>query len=124
MEIKKVIKEVRRLASENPDYVYTNNKDENGRTICLYLASADQPGCIFGQALTRLGVVIPIDLEGRSIDFIFWRIGRIELPGADSALVDWCSEVQRGQDSGLAWAKAIHGADVSCPGVVTSNSGE
>ena len=106
MKIKKLIKEVRRIASENPDFVYL--KGDEG---CTY--SGNQ--CIFGIALNKLhpdvdlskydecgGIVINMVL-----DDLFYEDSMVHL--------NWCVTVQAEQDLGNSWSECIRTADEAYP---------
>jgi hypothetical protein len=100
--------EVRALAAASPDYVYTS-----GTNDCFYTAGADgnETGecCIFGQALTRLGVPVE-DLaarEGDGINGLFEGLGIFATVREE----DWARRVQSRQDWGYTWAAAIEHGD-------------
>lgn len=54
-----LVREVKRLVAENPDFVYMNggayDSNEDVPT-CSYVTGDNGQGCIFGQALINLGV--------------------------------------------------------------------
>ncbi|MFF0498492.1 hypothetical protein ACFYU5_18955 [Nocardia aobensis] len=108
-----IVSEIRRLAAENPDYIYQSRGD-----ACVYV-EPDEAGvlvgsCIVGKALVNLGVN-PAELE--------WEIGTI--PGAYHLLrsrvggasreVWWIDWVQGEQDTGYSWADSVASADQERP---------
>ena len=117
---KKIIKEMRRFAAENPDYYVEN---------CVYLADDGEGHCIVGKALKEIGV---IDLKwaeekADAISFrntcsvdMFWRKGEI-LVSLSQKEKDWIQLVQKIQDGrgwddegkrmSKTWANAVAHAD-------------
>lgn len=89
--------EVLKLAEEQPDFRYTTNERYLGQ--CFYhTGSVHGPecnGCIFGQALQRMGWT-----PTEETDFISSFIGLSE---TDPVL----DEVQRKQDYGQPWSLAV-----------------
>ena len=114
-----IVREIRTLAQERPDYVYEGVGDTS---TCSYVTGADGgPGCLVGQALQRLGVPREtlaevegdIDLNGglgvrRLLTAL---LGPVHLQRA----VSWIERVQDAQDSGSRWHDAVASADVEVP---------
>lgn len=112
---KQLIEEVRKIASENPEFVYGD-----AITSCSYFGRTigDSTGqrCIIGQAFKNLEV----DTEQ-----LFSAEGRGDSPtirlAIEDKLVDilvghgrelnWLDSVQRGQDNGWSWSYALVVAD-------------
>ncbi len=115
--ISDLIKEVRRLANENPDFVYPEfKKPHNGRT-CSYLKSEKSDvGCIFGQAILNIQpdlkeFLIHFDCEVDSgikkcLQTLFPDID-LTYPSTSREQLDWCEKVQDEQDRGSTWGEAI-----------------
>lgn len=99
--------ELRRLATERPDFVY---KNENVSGTCRYNGPAvdgdkvvgnECTGCIFGQALQNLGWDDPTELSR--------IIGIIQLIGDKTGISspDRWQRVQASQDCGATWSNAV-----------------
>lgn len=106
--IEQVIAEVRRLADEKPDFVYPRPPGGS----CKYTPDNEQPGCIFGQALSALGwrFALP-EIEGHGIAGALQRLN-IDTPPRQTR---WCAEVQIAQDGGQPWGEAVQLADAKRP---------
>lgn len=101
-----VIAEVRKLAAEKPDNTYTRP----GGKQCCYDAGVctdGSVGCIFGQALARLGHPASGTYTINSILFNREQLGLAR----DRPAGLWCSYVQDWQDEGFTWARAVEYAD-------------
>lgn len=123
MDIRDLIAKVRYLAMTNPEHVYQQGTPVNESVgKCFYLATT--PGaieaCIFGRALTDLGVS-PVFLnrcEGFGITRVIADLldeGIFAVDPSDVVTradnVYWCSDVQGFQDTGKPWAECIEEAD-------------
>lgn len=101
-----VIAKVRELAAARPGHAYKPPKDSPGE--CSYFTDATGKagaGCIYGQALTQLGLD---DLtDGVDITGILSR--HHIYPSTDG--LDWVEMVQNEQDKGVTWAEAVRVAD-------------
>src|SRR5690606_1231334 len=113
IDIKDVVKEVRRLAEEQPDHVYSAPE---GEEICSYVTGKDGKGCIVGQALSRLGVpesaLRGIEGEGAYAlpELIPYLAGR-----EDKRSRRWLTLIQSRQDGGRTWWQAVTEADQDWP---------
>lgn len=104
---------VRSKAAENPDFEY---ESPYGHTLCLYVHpqtddAAATAGCIIGQALWDAGF-IDASLSGDRGNVMSF----LDLPeylglSLDRDEVCWLRFVQRFQDQGYPWGKAILEAD-------------
>ena len=94
--------EVRRLASESPDYIY---KSVCVGDLCSYIDGQNNKGCIFGQAIKNLE---------SNFDFTSYInssiTGLLEGLGLDDKS-RWCRCVQMYQDRGRTWKSCITIAD-------------
>lgn len=114
--IEKLIEqEVRRLAKEAPNNIYTM---DNASQSCSYtkgICSDGSIGCIFGQAIKAIGLAnTPALLYGKDTTSI--RELLQEIIGRPSFyFVMWCEKVQNAQDSLHPWARAIKIADLDVP---------
>ena len=97
--------EVLRLADEHPDAVY----ERDSRQRCRYSrgSAGGGVGCLFGQALTNLGVTYEelerADADAKPIKLLAVHLG-ITKNAADIAA--W-QEVQNDQDGGWPWGTAV-----------------
>jgi hypothetical protein len=111
---KDVVREVRRIAAENPDFVYTPSL--NG--ICSYHATEGNPqGCIIGAALKSLGV--DVDVLAGPANTILRHLG---LEGVFyiedvSREAEWVQTVQSCQDCRKPWGEAVSLASERYPEV-------
>lgn len=133
-----VVREVRKLATEQPDFNYKGQEGvDNGGMSCSYLAGMTSTqykdselsesgltyseartqgilgkGCIVGQALTSLGV--PADalykFEGMVADYTVGSITGHSEESVSGKLL-WLLEVQNSQDVGNPWGSAVEYAD-------------
>jgi len=112
-----VVAEVRKIAGEMPDFVYTDQGADLGPgafTPCSYLGRAigDEQGqaCIVGTALQRLGVsrddLLKVEERGSINALLSLGVAR-EL----SPTLYWLSHVQQAQDTGFSWGDAVRLAD-------------
>jgi hypothetical protein len=113
-----VIREIRALAAERPDFIYRQPVPGEG---CKYVHRRSSgtvipnEGCIVGQACARLGWIPPEEWEGTS------AVRLLDLPrDPDTARPitpegDWITEVQAAQDGGNTWADAVAQADENMP---------
>lgn len=116
-----VIEEVRRLAAEQPDFVYSKQEGADANEDCSYfgckVGDASGQACIVGQALANLNV----DMSGlkRKEDkgygmaigqALEWRV--VAIPYTEEERV-WLGNVQYHQDRGESWGQAVELADKS-----------
>ena len=94
---------LREVAAESPAYIYNNPGRRTNEAPCLYW-HRDEPGCIFGHAVARLGrepeSLFPGNAGTIATYLREWFGGDVE----DYARF---SEVQRLQDLGTSWGEAI-----------------
>jgi hypothetical protein len=106
-----LVKEIRKLAKKNPDFVYTNPDPES--TTCLYVHDAGtrhaSPGCIVGAGLANLGFSLSklAENERRGAAIVTIGLG-IDL---DESTQNWLNNVQAKQDEGESWGVAVAFAD-------------
>lgn len=108
-----VRREVLALADERPDFVYTAQKEREGKNIgssCSYtgavLGSTVGEACIFGQALTRLGVPQEVLMDcSHSIGSLLYD--DLDLDDYDIDYAAAFTDVQQAQDYGTPWGKAV-----------------
>jgi hypothetical protein len=108
----KIIGTTREIANEIPDFIY---RSDGLLKACAYVEynedGESKPGCIFGHALLRLGMIDlsiaewDANTEGiRSLAYREdWALSNPEL--------DWMGKVQNEQDTGSTWAEAVALAD-------------
>ena len=106
-------REVLAIADERPDFVYTAQKEREGLGVgasCSYtgarLHSTDGEACIYGQALTRLGVSQD-ELMGYSDNIASLLYDEFELAEYDDDVAETLNSVQREQDAGMPWGEAV-----------------
>lgn len=107
-------REVLALADERPDFVYTAQKEREGlNTVssCSYtgalMYSTEGEACIFGQALTRLGVPKEA-LMGNNAAISPLLSDYLDFEWSDLHQVyDPFIDVQQSQDDGVPWGKAV-----------------
>lgn len=106
----KLIAETKRVAAENPDYIYKRDHRDGG---CHYVVDG-KPSCLLGHALWNLGVIGAdftkrFDSDGNNalddlgIEFLLEEL-RLEL---DFEEINYLGQVQGRQDSGRPWGKAV-----------------
>ena len=106
-------REVLSIADERPGFVYTaqtEREDLNTGSSCSYtgatLGSTKGEACIFGQALTRLGVSKDT-LMGTSTNIVSLLSGKFGLDVHNIDYDDALRRVQVAQDGGVPWGKAV-----------------
>lgn len=103
-----LIKNVRELADEYPDYVY--------RADCTYISGGPgNQGCIVGQAsvakmITNPDAGVPRDMNKNTFDSIVGHYPE-EFTDVTEEKVDWLSKVQELQDNEEPWGQAVEKAD-------------
>lgn len=113
-----LIQEVRKIAAERPDFIYSNQGVDTD--LCSYFGRAvgDESGspCIIGQALKNLGVNTS-RLKQAEDDY---DDGTNIAAALDEQFIDltytvqearWLDKAQSAQDFGNPWAKAVEVAD-------------
>lgn len=110
--------ELRRLAAENPTYVYRSGpaSTSGAGDACFYVAGENHDACIYGQALANLGVPEKVlsradhsDLFGGGIGIrtLLDRIG----VNCYNRYGERFSRVQDRQDRGHSWQSAVAALD-------------
>lgn len=99
---KSIEKAVRELAEENPEFVY----DRGHNAFCKYNPDSTQPGCIFGQALIKIGHPVP-ETETGPIGGVLRAMGVKTTPEQRN----WALFVQGNQDNKVPWAECVKEAD-------------
>lgn len=96
--------ELKRLMQENPDFIYRSVGGLNGS--CQYTDGDNCTGCIFGQALTNLGISEE-DLkkvENQPIHSAWVDLGQ---PRLDEKMNLVWSDIQSEQDIGNKWGNLL-----------------
>lgn len=116
---KELIEEVRKIAKENPDFVYAKQVGRTTDDNCSYFGRAIGDGlgtpCIVGQALKNLELDISA-LEIHEVQGLGIAIGVVlerELLGIAYTETDrrWLDRVQFSQDLMGSWGEAVEYAD-------------
>jgi hypothetical protein len=97
------------VAEKGDDYVYSRLDGYVG--TCLYVHD-DEPGCIMGNALHRMGVSLDQlgDKEGEGITSVLEYLHNRGIIGDYPSLdLEKLSSIQAAQDCGSTWGKAVHG---------------
>ena len=104
-----IINEVRRLAADNPDYIYVSPGGSE-YSSCVYIHDG-KGSCIVGRALVNNGFD-PEKVsqhEGLTADEMLVALGIKEETDFEQV---WLDRVQTLQDSGTPWADAVEEADL------------
>lgn len=105
-----IVREVRRLAAERPDYVYEGGDDAG----CRYDRAGGESGCIIGEALAALGLVQG-ELEALGYETVRAALDILAECGLvghlDESSVGFLEHVQRAQDKRLPWDAAVRVGD-------------
>ena len=116
IDLDDLITEVRRIASENPNFVYN-------QMVCKYQVRG-KPSCLIGQGLHAIGVDTAVlkafdDREDSEIQTIL-----VDELGFDveDARIYWLSATQSAQDCQTPWGKAISQADFYYPQLIGANA--
>jgi hypothetical protein len=115
MLVSNIIAEVYKIVQVRPDVTY--NPGIGGCKYADGICSDNTVGCLFGQALSNLGVDVkrfdkypmPLNGEGTYTPAID-RILQNEFVGTEQEL-NWCAKVQEYQDNGCSWGEAIKEVD-------------
>ncbi len=114
-----VIEEVRRLAAEQPDFVYAEQEGANPNEDCSYfgchLGNTAGQACIVGQALANLNVDMAkleeAEDSGNDTDIDSVLVSGIVNITYTSEEAKWLGNVQYHQDRKEPWARAVELAD-------------
>jgi len=118
-KVEEIVREVRRLAAEKPDFIYEVPADTDR---CLYVnPSAECGSCIVGQAILN---ITPRKHKSHVYETLSYFDTKPVAMTADDAVRDlvnvsekdeesleWIDLVQRCQDNGLPWKLAVQRAD-------------
>lgn len=119
-DVAAVVSEVRRLATEYPDFVYRNGDEVVG---CSNLEGGDTKyphleGCIIGQAVRNLGFEIPCICEeynaARLLSHLYDETITCDAaphPDLSPTAIEWLTDVQINQDASHPWRDAVSLAD-------------
>ncbi|AXQ64416.1 hypothetical protein L3Y19_gp046 [Gordonia phage Neville] len=111
----KFVAEVRRLANENPEFVYQKRPIGDGGEggSCMYVNEAGTGGdCLIGQAVINTGLMSVEELGKHENELARGLLGDLRFPGAAT---QWADRVQSRQDMGVAWVDAVRDADLTFP---------
>lgn len=101
---------VRAVAEENPNTVYEQPVcDSVGNTACAYFDSDEEPSCLIGQGLARLGLEAADFTDGNNYAAIAELLNTWD--GTPATETRWLSDVQYRQDQGMTWLAAVQYAD-------------
>jgi hypothetical protein len=103
------------VAERGEDYVYEGPGDVRGNGMCRYVYR-DQPSCLVGHVLYRLGVPLETLKSADGVSFAATDVCSDLLRGSafdDGEIGDFLDAVQSRQDIGETWGNALqHGLDV------------
>jgi hypothetical protein len=108
---------VRRLAAENPEFIYDNGCGDG--TKCSYATGGpNDRGCIIGQAVREVSIALYEWLYAKekcvTNGFPVWSLEfhktEIETIGSHSI---WLNRVQTHQDKKVSWSESVRVADES-----------
>lgn len=110
----RIIREARRLAAENPDFVYKTLTvlDVDGvrreGDFCKYVHDG-RGSCLLGQAMMNTGDITAdnIEFEDKSISRVFAML-HLRVPDSQQR---WAERVQDDQDASIPWGLAVANAD-------------
>lgn len=116
-----IVAEVRKVAKENPTFVYVRQFTNSvSAPLCKYQEADGCDGCIFGHVFSRLGLMDKLlnqfPQQRASILVVLQDLGLIQT-SEDRTMARWCEDVQSSQDSGIPWADAVQRADHTYPSV-------
>lgn len=117
---KRLVAEVRALAAEKPNFVYTaidfHSDADGGGDKCSYV-HGNVGGCIIGQAALRAGMDLE-ELREKDNDADDTSVGSVFAGfGLSVDALGWLSSVQHSQDTGMPWGSAVAHSDDRIPGV-------
>lgn len=117
VELDTIIKQVRQIAEEVPDYVYCRPADVRS---CVYKHNG-KGSCLIGRALEQLGVLGQLNedsaVNGVGIMSLFSEFGTSSTKAnmKASTQLQWLSHAQQGQDCRSTWGNCIARADRTAP---------
>lgn len=116
-----LIREVRAVAEEHPDFTYAAQAGYDPTAGCSYLGVAigntDGKGCIIGQALERLEFNMEAVKEWELSEpgwgtSVFDLMEHFQIP-TTYAEKNWLAGVQSSQDHGESWGFAVKSTDAA-----------
>jgi len=125
-KISEVVAQVRRLAAENPDFVYEKVKSKSSEDSprCLYTHNG-KGSCIVGQAILAVDDSLYSKLSDYDEGLIFGYSATLVVhdlypeefeQDQGEMYASWLNWVQRKQDDGWTWAQAVRYADTFAEG--------
>lgn len=112
----KLIEWTRKVAGENPDFVYEQITKENESGYksrsCLYVHDG-KPSCLIGHAAIEAGIIdLSIEFTGNNLLEACELVQNLGIVDQLShAEIKWLNAAQNAQDTGQTWAEAIKSAD-------------
>ncbi|WP_103529497.1 hypothetical protein [Streptomyces sp. SM12] len=108
-----VMRVLREVVAERPEFVYTNPSGESGNPgvntpTCFYV-HGEVPGCVIGHLLHRLGVPLAV-LRNLEHDHASAVIDEV-MEGVTDAVVLALTGAQAAQDHGNPWSVALERAE-------------
>lgn len=125
ISITDVAREVVRLADADPTHIYVKATNEEGAAACFYLPGDHShpmdpnsrvtapEGCLFGQALTNLGVSNDdlLGNEGEPVEEVLFHLqitpDLINRTEVEDRMLNTFGDVQSSQDGGAPWGIAV-----------------
>lgn len=117
-KIENLMKAVRRIAADNPDFIYEKSEGPDG---CWYVRGGEF-SCLIGRGLGAVGFTTDQlkSYEGVSALSVVFQLFFPQMgPDEDTSLgIEWLDHVQTYQDDSMPWHYAISNADIDVYGVV------
>lgn len=112
---KQIEKKVRELAKRSPNNVYDKDEEYGSCFYSTGKCSDGSMGCIFGQALTVLGVNAAFfdNLDKGASPYIDTVLDTLKIKTTPKQ-ENWALLVQDSQDGQLSWKEAVECADEEC----------
>lgn len=109
MNIKEVISEIRKIASESPTTVYSRDIFNPGDDPCQYIVDG-KGSCIVGRALVNLGIAPERldEFEGMKAGDV---LAHLSVGRDHFDQTEWVDRVQFHQDASVPWRIAVEKAD-------------
>ena len=100
---KQFIKTVKGLIAKNPDFIYIKNSAGG----CSYTQENNRPACLFGQALTNLGLSINNLRKFNCQEYDIVSILTNNTNFSNKTIM-WAIRLQELQDSNYRWGNLFH----------------